>query len=182
MSWFNPGIIAALCSSVGTISAFEWPRLLRSSKQLTILHTATLMTCAHSSRHLSGLEASTSGRVVQKCSPATALRARGHQRSHVCSRQARLRCPLTVAAAKGPSAPQRKVKQERLDLPPGDFSKIKSSVFVGSSVDLKGCPPQDYPEFAVIGRSNVGKSSLINMLTQNSKLAKVSKEPGVYSY
>jgi GTP-binding protein len=60
----------------------------------------------------------------------------------------------------------------------GDFSRVRKSVFIGSSVDLKGCPPQDYPEFAVIGRSNVGKSSLINMLTQNSKLAKVSKEPG----
>jgi GTP-binding protein len=55
---------------------------------------------------------------------------------------------------------------------------VKKAVYVSSSVDLKGCPPQSHPEFAVIGRSNVGKSSLINMLTQSNKLAKVSKNPG----
>jgi GTP-binding protein len=40
------------------------------------------------------------------------------------------------------------------------------------------CPPPDKPEYAFIGRSNVGKSSLINMLTNNSKLAKTSASPG----
>jgi ribosome biogenesis GTPase A len=65
-----------------------------------------------------------------------------------------------------------------LTLPPSEFAKIRKAVYISSSVDLKGCPPQTMPEFAVIGRSNVGKSSLINMLTQSNKLAKVSKQPG----
>lgn len=52
---------------------------------------------------------------------------------------------------------------------------------MSSSVTLKQCPPEKYAEFAVIGRSNVGKSSLINMLTETDGLAKVSKEPGAGS-
>lgn len=67
-----------------------------------------------------------------------------------------------------------------MQLPPGDFSRVKKATYISSSVDLKGCPPEKYAEFAVIGRSNVGKSSLVNMLAQSSKLAKVSKEPGGY--
>eukprot|EP00877_Chromochloris_zofingiensis_P001108 jgi/Chrzof1/10999/Cz05g19320.t1 len=66
-----------------------------------------------------------------------------------------------------------------MQLPPGDFSRVKKATYISSSVDLKGCPPEKYAEFAVIGRSNVGKSSLVNMLAQSSKLAKVSKEPGM---
>ena len=45
--------------------------------------------------------------------------------------------------------------------------KITSAVFQASSPDLATCPESDLPEFAFIGRSNVGKSSLINMLTRN---------------
>lgn len=56
--------------------------------------------------------------------------------------------------------------------------EIKRAQFVKSSANLAQCPPADRPEFAFIGRSNVGKSSLINMLTGNSKLAKVSATPG----
>lgn len=70
------------------------------------------------------------------------------------------------------------VQQLQLDLPSAEFSRVRKSVYVSSSVDLKGCPPERHPEFAVIGRSNVGKSSIINLLTSNDKLAKVSKEPG----
>jgi GTP-binding protein len=55
---------------------------------------------------------------------------------------------------------------------------IKEARFISSSPDLKGCPPPKLPEFAFIGRSNVGKSSLINMLTNRSKLAKTSSTPG----
>ena len=55
---------------------------------------------------------------------------------------------------------------------------IKSSVYVISSPDHTGCPEPDRPEYAFIGRSNVGKSSLINMLTGNEKLAKTSGTPG----
>ncbi|MCU0363789.1 MAG: ribosome biogenesis GTP-binding protein YihA/YsxC [Bacteroidales bacterium] len=55
---------------------------------------------------------------------------------------------------------------------------IHSAVFVKSSPSLKDCPSPSLPEFAFIGRSNVGKSSLINMLTGHSKLAKISAQPG----
>ncbi|MEI8310532.1 MAG: ribosome biogenesis GTP-binding protein YihA/YsxC [Verrucomicrobiota bacterium] len=56
--------------------------------------------------------------------------------------------------------------------------KITSAVFHASSPDLATCPESDRPEFAFIGRSNVGKSSLINMLTREEGLAKVSRVPG----
>jgi len=55
---------------------------------------------------------------------------------------------------------------------------INSSSYVISSPDLTKCPAPDKPEYAFIGRSNVGKSSLINMLTGNEKLAKTSGTPG----
>ncbi len=56
--------------------------------------------------------------------------------------------------------------------------KIKSALFDLSSPDLKSCPKSPLPEFAFIGRSNVGKSSLINMLCERKDLAKVSVTPG----
>lgn len=55
---------------------------------------------------------------------------------------------------------------------------ITSAEFVISSPDVVGCPKSSLPEYAFIGRSNVGKSSLINMLTHNPKLAKTSQKPG----
>jgi GTP-binding protein len=55
---------------------------------------------------------------------------------------------------------------------------IKTAEFAGSSADVGQMPATDIPEFAFIGRSNVGKSSLINMLTGNSKLAMTSSSPG----
>lgn len=55
---------------------------------------------------------------------------------------------------------------------------IKSAEFIKSSSRVEECPLPDKPEYAFIGRSNVGKSSLINLLTNNSKLAKVSSKPG----
>lgn len=55
---------------------------------------------------------------------------------------------------------------------------IHSAIFVKSSPSLKECPSATKPEFGFIGRSNVGKSSLINMLTGWSKLAKTSVQPG----
>lgn len=55
---------------------------------------------------------------------------------------------------------------------------IKSAEFVISNTDVHKCPAGDRPEYAFIGRSNVGKSSLINMLTGNSKLAMTSSTPG----
>ncbi|WP_298061479.1 ribosome biogenesis GTP-binding protein YihA/YsxC [uncultured Rikenella sp.] len=55
---------------------------------------------------------------------------------------------------------------------------IASATFVCSSQKLSQCPTGDMCEFAFIGRSNVGKSSLINMLTRRTGLAKVSGTPG----
>lgn len=56
--------------------------------------------------------------------------------------------------------------------------KINKAEFVTSSSDISQCPKPDKPEYAFIGRSNVGKSSLINMLTGRNKLAKISSTPG----
>ena len=56
--------------------------------------------------------------------------------------------------------------------------KISKAEFISSSPDLKRCPDLQLPEFAFIGRSNVGKSSLINMITGRNALAKVSQTPG----
>jgi len=55
---------------------------------------------------------------------------------------------------------------------------IRSATYIKSSSKLSQCPNPDKPEYAFIGRSNVGKSSLINMLTGFSKLAKTSGQPG----
>ena len=56
--------------------------------------------------------------------------------------------------------------------------KIKSAEFVISNSEVAKCPKNDLPEYAFIGRSNVGKSSLINMLTDRKSLAKTSGRPG----
>ncbi len=55
---------------------------------------------------------------------------------------------------------------------------IKSAEFVMSNSDVAKCPKDRFPEYAFIGRSNVGKSSLINMLMQRKSLAKTSGRPG----
>lgn len=58
------------------------------------------------------------------------------------------------------------------------FMQIKSAKYIISSPGYEKCPTPDMPEYAFIGRSNVGKSSLINMLCNNEKLAKTSGSPG----
>ena len=55
---------------------------------------------------------------------------------------------------------------------------ITNAKYIISSQDVKDCPQSGLPEYAFIGRSNVGKSSLINMLCHNPKLAKTSQKPG----
>ncbi len=56
--------------------------------------------------------------------------------------------------------------------------EIKEVAFLTSSQKLSQCPNPDRPEYAFVGRSNVGKSSLINMLSGRKKLAKISQRPG----
>ncbi len=56
--------------------------------------------------------------------------------------------------------------------------QIKQATYIISSPEFEKCPKPDKPEYAFIGRSNVGKSSLINMLCNNEKLAKTSGSPG----
>jgi GTP-binding protein len=56
--------------------------------------------------------------------------------------------------------------------------QIKSAEFITSASSLTECPAWEYPEFAFIGRSNVGKSSMINLLARRESLAKVSATPG----
>jgi GTP-binding protein len=56
--------------------------------------------------------------------------------------------------------------------------QIKEASFVTSAANYQQCPDAAIPEYAFIGRSNVGKSSLINMLTERKKLAKTSGRPG----
>lgn len=55
---------------------------------------------------------------------------------------------------------------------------IKKAEFILSTTDFNKLPEPNLPEYAFIGRSNVGKSSLINMITANSKLARTSRQPG----
>ena len=59
-----------------------------------------------------------------------------------------------------------------------DCMHIKKAEYIISSPSFEKCPAPDKPEYAFIGRSNVGKSSLINMLCNNDKLAKTSNSPG----
>jgi len=56
--------------------------------------------------------------------------------------------------------------------------EIKEAQFIVSNTDVAKCPAADRPEYAFIGRSNVGKSSLINMLSNKRALAKISGKPG----
>jgi len=56
--------------------------------------------------------------------------------------------------------------------------KIISAEYIASYVDVEKCPPAELPEYAFIGRSNVGKSSLINYICGRKKLSKVSNTPG----
>ena len=53
---------------------------------------------------------------------------------------------------------------------------IKSAEFIISNIDYKLCPKESLPEYAFIGRSNVGKSSLINAITNRKNLAKISPQ------
>ena len=62
--------------------------------------------------------------------------------------------------------------------PKSNIMIIKTAEYLISNVDWQKCPTPNLPEYAFIGRSNVGKSSLINMLANHDKLAKTSGTPG----
>ena len=87
---------------------------------------------------------------------------------------------MLTADAEGNPAPEpsRDGLVEELELPEPSGVRVKSASYVTSSVKVEQCPKTGLPEFAVIGRSNVGKSSLINLLTGRKDLALVSKTPG----
>lgn len=61
-------------------------------------------------------------------------------------------------------------------------AKIKEVEFVKSSARAKDCPRDERPEFAMLGRSNVGKSSLINSLVRKKEVALTSKKPGFFHW
>lgn len=61
-------------------------------------------------------------------------------------------------------------------------AQINQAEFIKSSVDTESCPSDGAPEFALVGRSNVGKSSLLNSLVRRKKLALTSKKPGMQSF
>lgn len=66
--------------------------------------------------------------------------------------------------------------------PHAGHSQIKQVEFVKSSSKPRDCPKDDRPEFAIVGRSNVGKSSLINALVRKKEFALTSKKPGSLSF
>ena len=59
-------------------------------------------------------------------------------------------------------------------------AQVISAEFVKSSVETEACPNDGSPEFAFVGRSNVGKSSLVNSIVKRKKLALTSKKPGMW--
>lgn len=61
-------------------------------------------------------------------------------------------------------------------------SQIKEVEFVKSSARARDCPKDDRPEIAILGRSNVGKSSLINCLVRKKEVALTSKKPGLFVF
>lgn len=61
-------------------------------------------------------------------------------------------------------------------------AQVEQAEFVKSSVNTEDCPSDGLPEFALVGRSNVGKSSLLNSLVRRKKLALTSKKPGFHIF
>jgi hypothetical protein len=88
-----------------------------------------------------------------------------------------------VDAAKQPEAQtssdaQKSKRRPAKDPTQPENTRIHSAEYISSCTSLQRCPQDGLPEFAIIGRSNVGKSSLINMLTRSKNLALTSKQPG----
>lgn len=114
--------------------------------------------------------------IIQARAPLLLL---SHQQQHCRSLTTHSRAAAVEHTADSSSSWQEpEFPEMQLLLPPPSNSQVKTAEFVKSSVEVNQCPPPKYPEFAVIGRSNVGKSSLINLLTNRKSLAMVSKQPG----
>jgi GTP-binding protein len=124
-----------------------------------------------------------SSRTVSAAAPASFAAARGSGGRRATAAVAAAAATMAPSSSSSPSSADRRspaAAAAAAALPPGDFSRVRTAVFVGSAVDLRGCPPDGRrPEFALIGRSNVGKSSLLNMLAGRAGLARESKEPGM---
>ena len=90
--------------------------------------------------------------------------------------------PPAAADAQGSTAGAELEDGQVVPLPQPRQTRVRTAEFVKSSVAVGQCPPARFPEFAIIGRSNVGKSSLINMLTGRTSLAMVSKTPGLWRW
>lgn len=72
----------------------------------------------------------------------------------------------------------KKLSTKRVPAQPTHL-RVQTAEYISSCTKLEDCPQDGLPEFAIIGRSNVGKSSLINMLTKCKNLALTSKQPGM---
>lgn len=66
--------------------------------------------------------------------------------------------------------------------PYAGHAQVREVEFVKSSGRVRDCPRDDRPEFAIVGRSNVGKSSLINTLVRKKEVALTSKKPGAFPH
>lgn len=160
------------------------PRSLGSSSALQsqpVAHKQQLLlgSCTCSRRQL----ASKQQQHAAATAPAAAAAASSSGRARKPQQpQHKLATPSSDASKQ--EAPEQQQQQQQqlpelqLQLPEPTNVQVKTAEFVKSSVKVGDCPPAKYPEFAVIGRSNVGKSSLINMLTSRKSLAMVSKQPG----
>jgi GTP-binding protein len=85
---------------------------------------------------------------------------------------------IAAANARVGTIPQNRCLRKRGLLREWALVNIASAIFDRSAPDLSACPDESLPEFAFIGRSNVGKSSLLNVLAGKDKLARVSPTPG----
>jgi GTP-binding protein len=91
-----------------------------------------------------------------------------------CGKKAKIKFKKRIKDLKSRTGEQERNEKPYL----AQVMEILYAKYLISSPTLAGCPPPDRPEYAFIGRSNVGKSSLINMLCNSTKLAKTSSAPG----
>lgn len=119
--------------------------------------------------------------------PSSSLPMRPQLWSHSVNRRTRTAAAVGAARAVQTAATSAAAyaksmddgfKYFELELPPPVNSRVKKADFVRSSTKTADCPKDKKHEFAVIGRSNVGKSSLINSLAESKGLARTSKNPG----